>query len=639
MKKITLLIALLLSCSLGFAQYTIDDTDTTPFEDISGTGTPMGLSDDGEANVVMPFMFDFEGTVSADVRIGNNGGLLFGVTTGDLFAGNAALTSQSPRIVPFWDDLDTEQGDVYYETRGTAPNRRFIVQWEDRPHFSGATNLDPVTFQLVMYETTNEILFVYQDVIFSNASWNNGASATVGVRTAPGNYQYSFNTASVFDGDAIRFSPPVPAFNSTMYAVNGGANVGADDGGALMTIDGFTGVGTVVGTPSPGNGLTGMAIGSDGTAYATTDDGNLITIDLTTGAETSSVGMPNVVQDLAIQPGTNTLYGVLNTGNNTLVTINKVTGAQTVVGNPVSGGSFLAIAFAPDGTLYGLRTNQASDLLTINPTTGAVITSTAMSTLLGALSLAVDPETGLIFFSECCDFTTGNDIYYVDPATGNVTLLGAAGGSRRVHDLAFAPLVIGNPPTISCPMNIVETNDPGVCGATVNFANAVAIDIEDGPIPTTQTVGPASGSVFPVGDTTIEFAATDSDGNTVTCSFTITVTDDEAPAVSCADLTVELDASGNVTVLPGDVATATDNCPGVTMEFQGLGGPMGDITTLFNSNNGGAAGWTVMYDITVGANDLDITGFDMNTSSTSSFNLEVYTLVGTFVGNQTNPGA
>jgi len=114
MRKITLLFLMLFVCSLGYSQYTIDDTDTTPFEDISATGTAMGLSDDGEGNAVIPFAFDFDGTVSSDVRIGNNGALLFGVTTGDVFAGNAVLAGQTPRIAPFWDDLDTESGDVYY---------------------------------------------------------------------------------------------------------------------------------------------------------------------------------------------------------------------------------------------------------------------------------------------------------------------------------------------------------------------------------------------------------------------------------------------------------------------------------------------------------------------------------------------
>ncbi|MEZ4857470.1 MAG: HYR domain-containing protein [Flavobacteriaceae bacterium] len=196
----------------------------------------------------------------------------------------------------------------------------------------------------------------------------------------------------------------------------------------------------------------------------------------------------------------------------------------------------------------------------------------------------------------------------------------------------------GNPPVISCPMPAPSNNEAGQCGAVVNFA-AVAIDTEDGNISGSIVYTPDTGSFFPVGTTTVTASVTDSDGNTATCTFDVTVVDAENPVVTCSDITVDLDATGNVTVLPGDVASVTDNCPGATLQFQGIGGPMGSLTTLFNSNNGGSSGWMVMYDITVGASDLEITGFDMNTSGTSAFNLEVYTLVGTFVGNQTNPGA
>ncbi|MGB3345188.1 MAG: ice-binding family protein, partial [Aequorivita sp.] len=73
-------------------------------------------------------------------------------------------------------------------------------------------------------------------------------------------------------------------------------------------------------------------------------------------------------------------------------------------------------------------------------------------------------------------------------------------------------VVGGNPPVIVCPSDITANTDAGLCSAVVNFPNAIAIDPEDGVITTVQTSGPPSGSAFPVGTTTIEFSATDSDG-------------------------------------------------------------------------------------------------------------------------------
>ena len=50
---------------------------------INTTGTALGLTDDSEANITIPWGATFFGVTSSDLRVGNNGGILFGVTTGD----------------------------------------------------------------------------------------------------------------------------------------------------------------------------------------------------------------------------------------------------------------------------------------------------------------------------------------------------------------------------------------------------------------------------------------------------------------------------------------------------------------------------------------------------------------------------
>jgi len=88
-----------------------------------------------------------------------------------------------------------------------------------------------------------------------------------------------------------------------------------------------------------------------------------------------------------------------------------------------------------------------------------------------------------------------------------------------------------------------------------------------------------SGDLFPIGDTDITFTATDINGNTNTCTFTITIEDTEAPEVVCQDITVELDASGNYTLTPAEVlASVTDNCGVVETGFSVIPAPIGDCT-------------------------------------------------------------
>src|SRR5690606_14394626 len=62
--------------------------------------------------------------------------------------------------------------------------------------------------------------------------------------------------------------------------------------------------------------------------------------------------------------------------------------------------------------------------------------------------------------------------------------------------------------------------------------------------------------------TTVTLSVTDSDGNTSTCDFTVTVLDNEAPMAVCQDITVDLDpVTGMAVITAADVDNgSTDNC-------------------------------------------------------------------------------
>ncbi len=76
-----------------------------------------------------------------------------------------------------------------------------------------------------------------------------------------------------------------------------------------------------------------------------------------------------------------------------------------------------------------------------------------------------------------------------------------------------------------------------------------------------QTGGLTSGSLFPIGTSTIEYTVTDVSGNSTMCSFDITVNDNESPIAICQDITVQLDATGNGTITVADVDNgSTDAC-------------------------------------------------------------------------------
>ncbi|NND62332.1 MAG: HYR domain-containing protein, partial [Flavobacteriaceae bacterium] len=146
----------------------------------------------------------------------------------------------------------------------------------------------------------------------------------------------------------------------------------------------------------------------------------------------------------------------------------------------------------------------------------------------------------------------------------------------------------GSPPDITCPMDVVADNLAGTCGATVFFPDAIATDPDGDLDMVFQSAGMPSGSVFPVGVSTIQFTATDLAGNASTCEFTITVNDTEDPVAVCQDITVEVSPiTGEVTVVGADLDNgSSDNCGAVTFSIMPAA-TVSQPSSLTNFNNVG----------------------------------------------------
>ncbi|HEY7709168.1 MAG TPA: HYR domain-containing protein, partial [Candidatus Entotheonella sp.] len=85
------------------------------------------------------------------------------------------------------------------------------------------------------------------------------------------------------------------------------------------------------------------------------------------------------------------------------------------------------------------------------------------------------------------------------------------------------------PSPITCPTNITGTADPGQCTSIENFATPTSTGC-----PTvTVTCNPASGFAFPLGTTTVTCTASNGIAPDQTCTFTVTITDDQPPTITC----------------------------------------------------------------------------------------------------------
>ncbi len=124
-----------------------------------------------------------------------------------------------------------------------------------------------------------------------------------------------------------------------------------------------------------------------------------------------------------------------------------------------------------------------------------------------------------------------------------------------------------------CPADIIMAAPAADCEVVVVFPDPTVMDCDPATV-VSQTGGPASGSVFPVGATTITYTAVDCSGNEAVCSFDIIVEDVGVPTITCpAPVVIATDAG--VCTWASDMsimyASASDNCPDfvVTHEITG----------------------------------------------------------------------
>lgn len=98
-----------------------------------------------------------------------------------------------------------------------------------------------------------------------------------------------------------------------------------------------------------------------------------------------------------------------------------------------------------------------------------------------------------------------------------------AGGCTQIANQTVTPDDTERP-VIDCPHNISVYNEPCTYETVITYNTPVGTDNCPGAT-TVQIAGFASGSTFPLGTTKNIFKVTDASGNTATCSFDVTITD------------------------------------------------------------------------------------------------------------------
>ncbi|MDG2431174.1 immunoglobulin-like domain-containing protein, partial [Flavobacterium sp.] len=207
---------------------------------------------------------------------------------------------------------------------------------------------------------------------------------------------------------------------------------------------------------------------------------------------------------------------------NYTVTIERAKPTITLTGN--------AIVSVPQGCTYTEPGFTATDNLNKNITTAVVISGTLNTTTIGQYTRT----------------------YTVKDELNNESFV-----TRTIN------VVANQKPVITAAANIKVNSSATSCGAAVTIVGATATDDCSVGAPTgVRSDGLALTAVYPVGVTTIKWNVMDNTGNAaVEVLQTVTVEDKTLPIVLTKNITVQLDASANITITPTSVNNgSTDNC-------------------------------------------------------------------------------
>jgi protocatechuate 3,4-dioxygenase beta subunit len=168
----------------------------------------------GVGTIDLPFTFTFYGFPHTKAHVCANGFVEFvGPATTSCSSSNAAIpTTGRPngQVAAFWDDwVVDDEASIRSEAKGTAPNRRFVIEFRN-VHIGSSDTSRRVDFNVVLFEN-GEILTQYRNI--ADDARERGSSATLGIENHTGTdaLRYSFNEASLASEPAvtsIRYRPP-----------------------------------------------------------------------------------------------------------------------------------------------------------------------------------------------------------------------------------------------------------------------------------------------------------------------------------------------------------------------------------------------------------------------------------------------
>jgi hypothetical protein len=285
--------------SYSFSSSTATFTPLTSGTDVNSIEVDGAIS----ASIPLGFTFNFEGTPYTSIKASSDGFISFNGSATNSLSNDLDNTAagRRPLVAPLWDDLDGRAtGSVSkasYEVSGTAPNRVFTFEWLNW-EWNYASSTPAVSFQVKLYETSNNIEFAYR---WETASAVNNPTASIGLSgvstflsvsgigtgtAVVSNTAETSNIDTVVTDQVFTFTPPAcvgPVFNAATNVSTTGATINFTGSAGNYEINWDT-TGFAQGAPTSNNGtssstsfpVTGLAAATSYDFYVRKDCGSSV---------------------------------------------------------------------------------------------------------------------------------------------------------------------------------------------------------------------------------------------------------------------------------------------------------------------------------------------------------------------------
>ncbi len=524
--------------------YISDQSGTFTPINITPGGTTVSLADDQVSNALpIGFSFDFYGIEYSNFYISSNGFITFTSGSDNACCNGLNIPTaggESDNFIAFaWDDINPSVGGtIRYQTVGTAPNRKLVMEFDGVP-FYGTSNL--VTSQIHLFEGSNRIE-IHSEAIPSNGNVSQGIeniNGTSGVATPGRNAQVWSTTNDYVAFYRTPATSPINCGATTSISLSQDTFGCSDIGDTSVTItitdeNGVSNTCTSTVTVNAGDApLAATAVCQDMTVELDTNGNASITAEEIDNGSTIDCGSPANITNISINQSE---FTCANIGENQ-VTLTVFDGAGnsdscvaavTVVDTIAPTVVCQNITLELDGNGIGSITpdqvdNGSNDLCGIGSMSLSQTSFTCENLGQQTVTLTVTDTNGNT--ASCNTIITVTDTTAPEAICQSITVVLDENGQALVSP------------------DQIDNGSTDACGIGSMSLSQTSFTCED------------------IGTQSVQFTVTDTNGNTNTCTTTVTVIDEINPTVVCQNITVLLDENGETTISPDQIDNgSTDSC-------------------------------------------------------------------------------